>query len=236
MTQPIGRMVLRIFSVVILAVLAVNAARFVGSETARQEVQAMMASIQTRQTDNFDALNLAARALSSVEPFQGAFADVQADALSTIAFLSSDSIAGDGSNSLDKDIRTLYKTALEIKPRDGYLWARYAVFLDHQFGSEQRDEILHALKQAFRIGARDYNTIRLVGKLGIKRWPWLNCDDRSRLVGVLEYAETVDDLILARWNSDLRLSRLQADLEQQYERYGFNLQWARLYVNRCGAG
>ena len=229
-------MVLRIFTVVLLAILAVNAARLAGSETARQEVHAMMTSMQTRQNDDFDALNIAARALSSVEPFRGAFADIQADALSTIALMSSDRFAGDNGISLHTDIRASYRTALEIKPEDGYLWARYAVFLDHQFGSEQRDKILHALKRAFNLGARDYNTIRLVGKLGIKRWPWLNCDDRRRLVDILEYAETVDDQILARWNSDLRLSRLQADLEQQAERYGFNLRWAGLHVNRCGAG
>ena len=230
-----SQLVLRVTAALLIAVLAVNAARFRGSETAKQQVQAMTASIQNRHNENFDELESSARSLSFVEPFHGAFAEIQADALSTVALMSPERFGGDSLVSFYADVRKLYQRALSIKTRNGYLWARYAVFLDHAYGAEQRDEISSALSQAIDAGSRDYNTIRLVGRLGIKRWPWLSCEHRRRLVDILGYAATVNDLILARWNSDLRLSRLQADLEQQYKHYGFNLQWARSHVNRCGA-
>lgn len=234
-TRPVNQLVLQVIAALLSAVLAINATRFIESEIAKQEVQALTTSIQNRRSNNFDELDSSARALSMAEPFRGALAEIQADALSTIVYLSPERLGSDGLVSFYADIRKLYEKALQLKSRNGYLWARYAVFLDHAYGAAQRDGIFSALSHAIDSGPRDYNTIRLVARLGIKRWPWLNCEYRGRLVDILGYAETVDDQILARWNSDLRISRLQADLEQQYKHYGFNLQWARLHVNRCGA-
>ena len=234
-TQATIRIVSHIVVVSLVVVLAVNAIRFGKSEIHKQEVQSMTISIQTRQSENFEELDSSARGLVLSEPFRGAFASIQADALSTVVLMSPQIHEPGSLNSTYWEIRELYRTALEITPENGYLWARYAVFVDHVYGAEQREQIISAWSEAIDAGARDYNTIRLIGKLGIKRWPWLSCEDRGRLVDILGYAESVDDLILARWNSDLRFSQLQKDLEQQSRHYGFNLTWARLHASRCGA-
>lgn len=217
-----------------MVVLAFGAARYVTAESAHQTVRNLMTSIQNRRSNDIERLARSAEDLPKVEPFAGALAATKADAMAMVIYMSS-SRGFLAEFELDYDeVRELFRRALEITPKDGYLWARYAVFLDYLSDLSQSSETSHALYQAMLNGSRDYNTVRLVVELGIKRWPWLTCSQRKLLVQILDYAESVDDQILARWNTDLRFQPLKQHLQRQYQYYKFDLVWAKRHVSRCG--
>lgn len=214
--------------------LAFGAARYVTAESANQNVRNLMTSIQNRRSDNIERLIRSAEDLPKVEPFAGALAATKADAMAMIIYMSHspDSL---GEFELDyNEVRALFRHALEITPKDGYLWARYALFLDYLSDPSQSNEASHALLQAMLNGSRDYNTVRLTSELGIKRWPWLSCSQRRLLVQILGYAESVDDQILGMWNTNLRSQSLKQHLQKQYQYYKFDLAWARRHVSGCG--
>jgi hypothetical protein len=216
------------------AVLAFGAARYVTAESANQSVRNLMTSIQNRRSENLERLVKSAEDLPKVEPFAGALAATRADAMAMIVYMSPSFDSVSEFEMGYDEVRGLFQRALEITPKDGYLWARYAFFLDHLSGLSQSNETSHALFQAMLNGSRDYNTVRLTSELGIKRWPWLTCSQRKRLVQILDYAESVDDQILSMWNTDLRLESLKQHLQKQYEYYEFDLEWAKRHVSRCG--
>ena len=224
-----------VFSVVI-AISAYDAARYVVAEASNQTVRNLMASIQNRRGDNLELLMRSAEDLVRVEPFAGALAATRADAMAMVHYLSPslDLLAEIG---LDLgEARKLFRRALEITPSDGYLWARYALFLDYFADLDQLNESSYALFQAMKNGPRDYNTMRIISELGIKKWPWLSCSQRQLLVQILDYAGSVDDLILARWNTDHRFLPLKQHLDKQYQYYEFDLAWAKRHVARCMEG
>ncbi|MGI9319005.1 MAG: hypothetical protein ACR2QW_16890 [bacterium] len=218
----------------IFIVLAVNAMRLARVETDRQEVRSLMLLIQTRRSEDFELLISRVKELSNTQPFNNAMAETRADAMAMTVYMSPDNQLNTGSEIKHQEILEQYRRALQITPKDSYLWSRYALFLDHVSLPGRSDQISHALSQAISLGSKDYNTVRLAGQLGIKRWPWLNCAERQQLVQVLEFAEELDDRILARWNTDLRLLRLKEYLQVQYQHYGFNLKWAQRQAARCG--
>ena len=170
-------------------------------------------------------------------PFEGAMADTRADALALLYFFTLQS--GSGSENLPErdEVPGEYRTALSIRPNDGYLWARYGLFLAGVDSGDFQPGVQQALKQALALSPRDYNTMRILADLGMQYWPELDCAERRLLVVMLENAESVDDGILSRWNTVHGQLPIGAYLQDLYARHGFSLRWAKINTLNCrGAG
>ncbi len=216
-------------------VLGVMAFQLAGIETARQEVRALMVSLQTRSSQDFKLLSSKAEELPVNMPFADALMETRADAMALIEYMNGGGQPSTARNFRHEEILKDFHRALEVTPNDGYLWARYAYFLDYVSEPGRSETISLALSRAVEWGPKDYNTIRLVIDIGVKRWPWLPCSGRRQVIKMLDHADSIDDHMLARWNTDLRKRPLQQHLEEHYRHYAFNPLWARKSLEQCGS-
>lgn len=214
-------------------ILGAMAFQLAGIETARQEIRVLMASLQTLNSQDFELLISKAKRLPVNTPFAGALTETRADAMALVEYMDGGGQLPTVRNLRHEEILDDYQRALDNTPNDGYLWARYAYFLDYLSESGRSETISLALSRAVEWAPKDYNTIRLVIDLGIKRWPWLSCSGRRQVMQMLDHANSIDDHILARWNTDLRKRPLQQHLEEQYRHYAFNPLWARKTLAQC---
>ena len=216
----------------LLMLVAVHMFRLAGIDFMRQSLRADMAVLQTGGEIEPEAIRDSARSLPDY-PFWGALADTRADALSLLSFINPQLGSGRVGAADSEEISNAFSIALAVRPKDGYLWARYGFFLENRAGPEMRGQSLAAMMQALALSPRDYNTIRLVAEVGVRRWPELGCAERQSLVAMLSEAMSIDDSMLSRWNVVHHQAPVSRHLEDLFVRYDFDLRWASINAANC---
>lgn len=225
----------RILLAILLTTVAYHSSRLAISDLSRQELESMMEQFHKTGGSDVSELQAAARDLQDY-PFTGAFSAVRGDAYSLIRYnRSQDNQNTDVSLDTDSAVEE-YRQALRMRPGDGYLWARYGLYLSSLDPGENRDSALQAMDRAMELSPRDYNTMRVVGNMGVRYWHELDCDRRTRLLTILDRAALVDDSLLSRWITQLGQQPMAKYLDSTYKRYGFNPRWARASVAACSGG
>ena len=235
--QRIGWGLALIGTTAALVLMLKGVLNIISVEMVRHQVKGLMQTIQeARGSDlvtRLDALAQLSAGLSDSAPFEKAMAETKADAQALVYYYRAQGEELSSTPMEPRQIIEEYQSALEIKPRDGSLWARYAFFLRSTQQRDTKEDLQDALLKALKYGAFDYNTMRSVGEMGIRSWPVLDCSLRVRIVELLERAENIDDHLLSRWNTQLGQKSLATSLKEWYESYGFNLKWAKRSVISC---
>ncbi len=220
---------------VLFLLLSWQAFQLAAIDLARQSLRVDMQALQSGGDVTREELSARANALVD-RPFDGAQADVRADALALAAYASRDA-QGDMPAHTDA-ARTIrdYRLALTVRPADGSLWARYGYFLSSLHDADQEVAIRDAFDQALELSPRDYNTMRLLADLGIRLWPVLGCASREALVSLLDHAAKIDDHILSRWNTVFGQRPMARYLDELYSHHQFSIRWARIQAAQCASG
>ena len=220
---------IRIIRLAIIALLLITLLQkftYLAAETEYQRAKAAMGEIQFRRSTDYDGLLDQVASASTGAPITNAYSKLVAHSLALVR-------RNDPTNnrvSRDDLIRA-YRLALKTTPLDGYLWANLAA--QYSAAGEQAMDYHYALSRALKYGSHDYNTMRNLVTLGLGDWPYLDCTERTLMLGVVKRSLAMDDVIVSVRNGSLGLNSLKQYTAQSIERVGFNVDWARNQVRRC---
>ena len=222
----------RVLLSLLMALVAYQAGRTAVADFSRQDQESRMEQFQKPGGGDVPSLVASAQSLQDY-PVAGAFSDIRGDAYS-MARYHWIRTGREGDPPLDPDLAlSEYQRALMLRPRDGYLWARYGLYLSSLDTSTHRGNALGALDRAMALSPRDYITMRLVADIGVRFWHELTCPQRTRLMAMLDRAADVDDSLLNQWITQLGQPPMQSYLDNLFGQYGFNPRWARASVAAC---
>ena len=209
-----------------LTIAIVKSAGLLSGEIAHQRAISIMRDIQFRRSNDYEGLLQAVDRARSLEPFEGAYTDVSAQAL----LLTAQGIATERRPSLESITEALID-ALETNPLDGYLWALLASLYDESglHGADFHD----ALKNGLTLGAFDYNTMRQLVVVVIRAWPHLDCNEMAAALEIVRRALQMDDSILGRRNAELGFTLINPYTTGVMDQYNFDLEWANRQTRRC---
>lgn len=228
-------MVLRLVAMAAVLLLGYQAARMAVTDLSRQQQESAMVSF--RQSSGTDAATVLAATRSVVDyPVAGLLAEYRADGYGLLHYAGMRAADAGIIGVAPGDVLAEYRLALDHKPTDGYLWARYGLFLSYLDPLVHRSRSLQALDRAMSLSPRDYNTMRVVADIGVRLWHEMTCDQRGRFLLVLDRAGELDDRPLNQWITRLGQPRMRAHLDELFRRYRFNPQWARASVLSCEGG
>ena len=150
---------------VVLVALAYQSGRLATNDMSRQALLAGMEMFQKSGGEDPSAVAASARSLKDY-PFDGAMSGARGDAYSLLHFSwIREGRLGDPPTETEQ-VLTEYRKALALRPRDGYLWSRYGLFMASLEGEQFRGLAMEAFDHALKLSPRDYNTMRVVADLG----------------------------------------------------------------------
>ncbi len=216
-----------------IGLIAIRSAQLVSVETARQDLQHLMSDLRKGSSNDIALLVLKADSVPDTIPFPHALAETRADARVLANYLLHIS-KETGSKQIDiTSIGIDFRHALEDKPGNGFLWAKYALFLQSNQIEQGDVNFQYGLSRALYLGPQDYNTIKTAIEVGIRGWPRLNCELATKVMNLIEQAQRIDDHSLSRWNTELGQKLIGEHVKDLYKIHGFNPRWAKKRLSQC---